>query len=214
MSTLNFSASLGLICVLFAGVSFAGGCKAGKNEVGVAAEVVEDAYVWQEDPDTAFGLDDNRKLYAGYYDEDGETGDEQDIYLYFDVSSIPAGATVTSAQLLIYISDTANTIAEDFIFSVEDADDSWTEGTLTWNNSPASTAVTTFDGPDDEAVGWLEIELPVSLIQGWVDYPGQNNGIGIMPQWNEADGDNDGIAVDSSENGSGNKPTLIIYYEE
>lgn len=188
--------------------------KAAAKRLGVAVEVIEDAYAWQEDPDAALGLDDRRNLYAGYYDEDGETGDEQDTYLYFDVSAIPAGATVTSAQLWIYISDTTNTIGEDFIFSIEDADDTWTEGALTWNNSPTSTTVTTFDGPDDGAVGWLEIDLPVSLIQGWVDYPGLNNGIVIVPQWDEADGNNDRIAVDSSESSSGNKPTLIVYYYE
>lgn len=57
-------------------------------------------------------------------------------YLKFDLSSIPQGAIITSAKLWLYFTVTYTNGSSANIHSTSD---NWSEGTITWNNKPATT---------------------------------------------------------------------------
>jgi hypothetical protein len=150
-------------------------------------------------------------LSAGYLYSSADS--ECDIYLFFDVSSVIAStATVVSAELKLYVSDSFNTSG--ISLSIEDADDTWGEDDVTWNNAPTTTPVTQFVAPPDGFVGWFTVTSPqlTALVQSWVSNSSPNNGLAILP----ASGTQYGwsITVDSSENSSGNSPTLVVHYNQ
>jgi len=206
----NFLGCLCLICFLSLVTVFVAGC-AEKSEplYSNTTEVVanEDARVSEEFADTNYGSEPD--LWADYY-----RGYADDAFLYFDLSSIPTTAEVVNAELRIYISSTWNTQESDFVFSVEDADKAWAEGTVTWNLAPTSTQIGTFTGPPDGYVGWWQITEPAlnRVVQAWISDPSLNNGIVILPDWTVTEAPYDGISIDSKENASGRAPQLVVHY--
>jgi len=65
---------------------------------------------------------------------------------------------------------------------------SWTEGGLTWNNQPpliskggVPLSVTTLTLP--ATTGWVDITIPISIVQAWLDSPTQNYGLAIHANW-------------------------------
>jgi hypothetical protein len=170
----------------------------------VEVETDSDAWVWVDYP--AFNFGDDVDLYAGYlYPES-----QGNIYLHFDLSSIPSTATVVSAELWLYVSDTYNFYGTGY--SLEAVDEPWGEYTVTWDDAPASTQMFTFPGPEDGFVGWHEITDPAltALVQEWVTYPLLNEGLAIIPLPSVISDDE--IYVDSRENFSGRAPELVVYY--
>jgi hypothetical protein len=63
-------------------------------------------------------------------DVDGTT---QITYIQFNLASIPSGASVSQATLKLYV----NSVPTAGRFNVDYVNGSWTEGTITWNSSPA-----------------------------------------------------------------------------
>ncbi len=65
-------------------------------------------------------------------------------YLKFDVGgSLPAGAVVTNAELLLMLHETYPGLRQRTIESCYVPNDSWTEGTINWSNAPAYNVATT-----------------------------------------------------------------------
>jgi hypothetical protein len=169
-----------------------------------------DASVYEYDPD--FNEGDYEELYAGY----ASLGDdwEEDIYLYFDTSSIPPEAIVVSVELRLYIAYCWNSTG--MVFSLEEVDDEWDEMEITWNTAPQTSYVTQFACPPQKSEtgeydGWFTVtdSRLTALVQTWVSGDAPNNGLAIMPVWQSAPTD-DEIYVTSLDGGTA--PELVIYY--
>ncbi len=96
-----------------------------------------------------------------------------------NLSDIAPGAQVVSAELVLTIFNQGDTV------ELREAQESWDEGTITWNNAPAiSAALDTFAA---DATGEVTVDV-TSIMQSWVDgaaihgvnlYPTGGNGVSI-----------------------------------
>ncbi|MCC6443791.1 MAG: DNRLRE domain-containing protein [Armatimonadetes bacterium] len=95
-------------------------------------------------------------LFVGY----AGSGDPSGIaraFLKFSLSSIPAGKTITSARLKVYLNTGLNTSAAT-VEAHKGANDSWTESALTWNNAPAYTSSATAS-VSVSTTGWYQWDV-------------------------------------------------------
>jgi hypothetical protein len=70
----------------------------------------------------------------------GGSSEQGFIYLKFDLTSLPLGANVVSANLEVYLSNTGGSIyaiPADKIGAYYCSDNSWTESGINWNNKPS-----------------------------------------------------------------------------
>lgn len=99
---------------------------------------VADAYVNSSNPGTNYGSASSMYVSAN---------SEQDFaYLKFDLTSIPSGANIISAKLMVYLLDTGGSIywsPADRIGAYYCSDNSWTESGITWNNKPSFNVIPT-----------------------------------------------------------------------
>lgn len=136
------------------------------------------------------------------------------------ISAIPTNATVLSATLRLHISDPGSgsrieirPLLESWLegnlqgtagqsnWTYRDATNLWTTAGAAPTGSAGAVA-TTFQ---PTAVGSLDIGLPPSLVQSWVDGAGQNHGMLLLPT-------QDKIDVTSSEGSSSNRPRLTVTF--
>lgn len=104
-----------------------------------------DAYVYNQEPDTNFGSDDNLAL-SSFGDVVVQT---RHSFLRFNLDAIPEGATVLAADLELYL-DSAD---GSFTASLQAVDGNWGESTITWNNRPGRSG--NFDNPTHSSTqGW------------------------------------------------------------
>ncbi|MCB9333943.1 MAG: DNRLRE domain-containing protein, partial [Lewinellaceae bacterium] len=131
--------------------------------------------------------------------------------LRFDLSAIPAGSTILSAELQFYV----NTEGQGFTMYRMLVP--WTEA-VTYNSlggrhfvtddvDAESTVNATWPG-DDNYVGFITVSVPASTIQDWIDGNLDNNGWLMVA----TDGD-DGQQLRSREAATvGDRPKLTVYY--
>jgi hypothetical protein len=97
--------------------------------------------------------------------------------LEFDISSLPAGATVVSATLRLYVEN--NFGQKDKQIALHRITAAWNENTVTWNSvgggifDPTQMAPTTFD----KTTGWKEWVVPPGLLHEWIDGASLNYGL-------------------------------------
>lgn len=101
--------------------------------------------------------------------------------LYFDLSTIPAGSQVLSAQLDLYATGFINTLLPGHFGNnlayIEQVTAPWNEFTVTWNNQPASTALNRgVLQPSTSSTQDYSVNLN-ALIQGLVNNPAINFGL-------------------------------------
>lgn len=136
----------------------------------------------------------------------GGWGDWQYVYFQFDVTTMPASASVSSVLLYIYISAVG---ANDSVSHVRRQTSSWAEGTLTRTNLP--TEDTTNRGSLPTTAGgsprWISVDI-TALAKEWKDGTYANYGIRLYPTQNT----NTVCYIDSRDNASGNAPYLNITY--
>ena len=89
-----------------------------------------DAYVNSSSPDTNYGSAISVNVSAN---------SEQDfVYIMFDLSTIPPGASIMSANLSVYLSSTGGNIySADRIGAYYCSDNTWSEQGISWNNKPS-----------------------------------------------------------------------------
>ncbi len=91
---------------------------------------VADAQVASGNPTTNYGTSNNIYIQSSSTSYGNERG-----WLKFDLSSIPAGATINSATLQLWNWKSAGASLDAAVYGV--TDDTWTETGLTWNSQPA-----------------------------------------------------------------------------
>lgn len=177
-----------------------------------------DTYLQQGSPTINHGTE--VFLAVGFYPAD----DIQRSLVQFDLSTIPAGATIESATLDLTLDGNFTTVAyTTYIYQVLVP---WTELGATWDtedgttawNSPGCGGIGTDRksvasgsvGVDASTVGIVSIPLSVSDIQSWVDGSLTNNGIIIVAS---DETDQTMIRWDSTQNGiQANDPSLVVTY--
>jgi hypothetical protein len=140
----------------------------------------------------------------------------------FDVSSIvPAGVTINSAKLMIYVYSATTTAP--MTVGAYSVLKNWTGTGATWMDYNASPSTWTTPGGDYNAtpVGtvvvpstgtnvYYTISLPTSLVQNWLVNPSQNYGL-ILKSTVETAGVGV-LDINTNAAGEGTRPELIVNY--
>lgn len=131
----------------------------GTSPVGAATVMltpVDDSYVYSVVPTANYGSE------AGLASGDIVSGNSLHLwtsFLKFDLSAIPDNLTITGATLHMYQVNGAGYIRTTGTNAAHVADDSWTEGTLTWNSQPAIGAVLGSSPDTADHRGWSQWDL-------------------------------------------------------
>ncbi len=128
---------------------------------------IQDASVYQYDPNTNYGLTGTLALYSNLF---GSNSVKRTL-IEFDLTSIPPGTTVQQAFLNIYMYNQAGT---DFDVEVRAVLQPWVETTVTWNNQPIHDTDIVNSIPY-QGYGWWHF-LITPLAQMWVNTPADNHG--------------------------------------
>jgi hypothetical protein len=129
----------------------------------------QDSYVYKGDPGTNYN---SPELIIGH---GFGLNDVLWSFLQFDLSVVPANATIISAELQLFQYESVN--MEGLIIGVHQVKDPWSENTLTWNNQPSYDAApedTILRDPSENI--WISWDI-TSLMQGWVDGSITNYGV-------------------------------------
>ena len=159
----------------------------------------------------------------------GGTGSDANALLKFDLSSIPAGTTVSSAVLNLYLESLSSGTMQVSLYRVTR---NWVEGTrsgtgtadgATWktydgssswgteggDHDPAATALTTVNA----TAGWYSWDT-AALVTAWLATPASNNGMLLA---GPSGGAGSGITAtftssDATGASAGRKPQLSVTY--
>ena len=97
-----------------------------------------------------------------------------DSFFQYDLSGIPKGAVITSANLMLNVTH-KNFYPKDI--TLYDIVNEWTEDSVSWNNKPTRGTART-SAFRVSAKGWLSKDI-TALVQEWVDGTFENNGINL-----------------------------------
>lgn len=131
----------------------------------------------------------------------------------FDVSSIPAGAAISSATLKLYIDSTAawtNNVQELYIKRIIQ---SWNENTVNFINRPGTTNYQSVTVPKSAIANQTYINIDIKdFVTHWLKFPSENHGVMILS--NEAQSTFKGwLRIASSDNSNAAlRPKLTIAY--
>jgi hypothetical protein len=136
-------------------------------------------------------------------------GDTNRSLLIFNLSSIPVGSTVTSAELVLCFSSILSASAGR-THEMNRVSASWTELGVTWNNQPGGNSGQAITWQVPSLTGCISIDVKTP-VEAWVT-SGSNLGWRISDQ-----GENGGILNEvqyaTRENGvAGRRPTLNTTY--
>jgi hypothetical protein len=134
---------------------------------------------------------------------DGDDPGGKDLYsaLRWDLSQIPAGATVTSATVTLNISSPSSQT-----YGVFELKRAWSEGQVNWNVASTGNlwATAGAKGATDRGsqiasvtptnIAPYTFTIPASVVQGWLNTPSSNNGILLADTTNY-----DGFVFDTKE---------------
>ena len=126
------------------------------------------------------------------------SGGERQAFVKFDLSPLPAGSTVDKAVIRLFPNNIQNT--GDLTLHEVLAD--WDEASVTAGTAPPVGAVLQSATITTDKKDYVVIDLPVSLVQSWVDNSAVNFGLALLP-----DPTNDiRVQIDSKENGATSHP--------
>jgi len=163
---------------------------------------VQDTYVDSANPDANFANDGALRLLRIFL---GQTTWQQQFYLRFDLSSIPPGALIQSAELDLF--QTAGTSNPVRVYTVTSA---WDAPQTTWNKQPDIGSAESWSAPatTNQYITYTSSGF-IGLVQNWVNAPGRNFGLMLA---SGATATSDGREFHGAENASGQSPRLRITY--
>lgn len=156
-----------------------------------------DAWVASNTPTTNYGT--NTAMWAG------STSAVRHQFVSFDLASasIPAGSTITSASLAVWvISRSASPLPTVNLHSITSA---WSEGSVVWNTQP--TYGTSVLATVPQVGGATSVTVPTATVQGWLDTPSSNLGIAL-----ESDAGGAWQAASSEAVTVSQRPALTVCY--
>ncbi|WP_162844817.1 tandem-95 repeat protein, partial [Pelolinea submarina] len=131
-----------------------------------------DTYIYDSSPDTVRGTETTIV-------QDINTGDERRSLLLFELTEIPTGATITSAELQFYVS------SEGQGFNMYRMLKSWDEATISYTSNgghfdadgvDAESSVNANWPGDDGYTGYITVTVPAATIEDWLNGTLTNNG--------------------------------------
>ncbi len=149
---------------------------------GATYQVGNDTYVNEEAPTVTYGA-------APTVFASAITAARQTALLYFDVSALAPGTTITGAELDLRTNADAFQYGEVTAYALLEG---WVDAEATWNERSTGVAWTTpgagagsrssallaqFAAPD--SLTDYQVPLPAALVQGWVDAVGSNFGLAL-----------------------------------
>lgn len=120
---------------------------------------VADAFVWSTSPTTNYG--DVGSVYAGSTSSDSM----RRALFHFDLSSMPAGATVLTAKFRAYLTETSSS-PDVLDIELRRNNTVWEEDKVTWDIQPSYTAINNIEGVG-KSQGYYEWDV-TTLVQSWV----------------------------------------------
>jgi hypothetical protein len=164
---------------------------------------VADSFVELDYPDANNGTNIDMSV-------DGDPTKTNRAFVRFDVSSIPAGSTVTHATLKLCFSSAPGAGAQGHVHELRLVTSGWTETGVTWNNQPA--ASTTVSDAIVVPSGAQCVSFDVTAdVQAWVD-GAPNHGWRLSDQ-DEATPGSSLTTYAAREHGtSGQRPQLVVPY--
>ncbi len=169
---------------------------------------LNDTYVSESAPDTNqnVGTPNAKKLES----KGSSVGSQEDIYIHFDLSTLPLNINVTEGNLSLWYFDGTNN-GDGAILDMYNVTSSWGASEITWNNRPTrDTAIlSSTDIPDTGAAEkvWVNFSM-TNLVQFWVDSPSNNYGFVLI--------NNDGANLETRKFNSSDVlgfPYLTINYQ-
>ena len=176
------------------------------NSVTQILGAVADTDIYEQDVNTNYGTD--TFIVAGR----NTAGKQDKILIKFDLSGLPAGATITSATLRLNLAASSGTGS--FNIGLYKIIKSWVESTATWSNfSSGGNYDSTQQAVASVALGstgFKEWTVPVAVVNGWIATPSSNYGLALVyesstkgPDYQFASKENTTVA---------NRPQLVINY--
>ncbi len=164
----------------------------------------DDTYLRSKLATTAYGTATTLLLDLG-----DSTGGDEYALTKWNVSAIPAAATVQSATLGLTVSN-----ASAGVYNIYQYNKAWVESTATWSNQTADSYLGPLVGTiTATTTGTKTITLNaagVAMVQGWVKGTVANNGLLI-----KSAGTTDGLDIRASEYSTvASRPTLTIQYAQ
>ncbi|AKT39351.1 DNRLRE domain-containing protein [Chondromyces crocatus] len=166
---------------------------------GVGSSAVQDALLHQGYPTTNFGT--GPDMYAGVY----TGGALQSSLIRFDLSNIPAGATVTSANLSVYV---AYATAPAELVRVHRTTTAWGETSVTWNSHNAAFSAQT-EATFTAGSGLRTVSI-TPLVQSWVNGTHQNFGIYLEETANRTQIKTTNV----TDSEVARRPKLVVCYDD
>ena len=144
-----------------------------------------DAEVWDFDPNTNYG--NGVYVRANAWTWSGSPGIQRS-FLKYDLSAIPSGATITSAQISLYSIDSPSTEYNNPLSGSNAAylsrvASNWNENTITWNNQPGVTTANQILLPQSTSgyEDYLNVDV-TSLVADMTATPANNFGFRLALQ--------------------------------
>jgi len=140
-----------------------------------------DSYVDQYNPGLNFGTADLMGVRSWTV---GPTGRNQRSFVQFDISSIPASSTVSSANLTLCATAVPGSTRT---YDVHRVTAGWGETTVTWSAQPAVAASATGSTTTPASVGCMTWDVAAD-VQDWVNGTATNYGWRVKDQTEDANG--------------------------
>ena len=143
----------------------------GASSGTIALTPTEDSQVCEGYPSYTYGS----KSYL-YVESAASSYMDERAWLKFDLSTIPTGASVTSATLKLYAWKASGGDMETGVYGSDD-DDTWTEDDITWNNQPSfgDTALDTVTLVNGSTKVWYEWD-----VQSFIESELSGDGVASM----------------------------------
>lgn len=118
----------------------------------------KDAYIGSQNPDTNYDV--------SILDIRSQSGNNYRGLVEFSLASIPAGATINSVTLYLYVDNIFGAMGwPEYLQRI--TDNSWTETGVTWNNQPTTTTTNRASHTPPTTSQWTTADVTNLVIDAW-----------------------------------------------